>query len=62
MFKVEAHLKEIATRQLTQRAVRKECGPRRPEFVSASRSILIESTIMPNEKNLGMTIYDRRRK
>lgn len=30
MFKVEAHLKEIATKQLTQRAARKEGAPRRP--------------------------------
>jgi uncharacterized OsmC-like protein len=30
MFKVEANLKEIATKQLTQRAGRKEGAPRRP--------------------------------
>jgi uncharacterized OsmC-like protein len=30
MFKVEANLKEIATRQLTQRRARKEGEPRRP--------------------------------
>ena len=30
MFKVEANLKEIAAKQLTQRAGRKEGGPRRP--------------------------------
>ena len=30
MFKVEASLKEIATRQLSQRRARKEGEPRRP--------------------------------
>ena len=30
MFKVEANLKEIASKQLTQRAARKEGAPRRP--------------------------------
>ena len=30
MFKVEANLKEIASRQLTQRRARKEGEPRRP--------------------------------
>ena len=33
-----------------------------PAFVSASRSIPIELTIMHNEKNLGTKIYDRRQK
>ncbi len=33
-----------------------------PAFVSASRSIPIEVTIVHNEKNLGMKIYDRRRR
>ena len=34
MFKVEANLKEIASKQLTQRAARKEGAPRRPVTVS----------------------------
>jgi len=33
-----------------------------PAFVSASRAIPVELTIMHNEKNLGMRVYDRRSK
>lgn len=33
-----------------------------PAFVSASRAIPIEVTIVHNENNLGMKTYDRRRK
>lgn len=32
-----------------------------PAFVSASRAIPIEVTILHNEKNLGARIYDRRK-
>jgi uncharacterized OsmC-like protein len=40
-----------------------EAATRRcPAFVSAARSILIEVTILHNEKNLGSKIYDRRAK
>ena len=33
-----------------------------PAFVSASRAIPIELTILHNDKNLGMRAYDRRSK
>lgn len=49
MFKVEANLKEIATRRC-------------PAFVSASHTMPVEVTIMHNEKTLGTKTYDRRSK
>jgi uncharacterized OsmC-like protein len=40
-----------------------EAATRRcPAFVSAARSIPIEVTILHNQQNLGMKLYDRRKK
>jgi uncharacterized OsmC-like protein len=39
MFQVDPHLKEIATRQLTQRAARKEGAPRRPVTTVKSKAL-----------------------
>lgn len=55
MFKVEAHLKEIATKQLTQRAARKEGAPRRP-VTTVNCKALMGCNFAPRSKGIVLSL------